>query len=64
MMAPEKIKSKIILLKKKQTEIAKKADVTPAMISMVISGRGESKKVKKVIAMEIDEKFEEVWGAA
>lgn len=62
-MSPEEIKSKIIILKKKQIDIAKKANVTPAAISMIIYGRGKSRRLQKIIAKEIGMPFREVWAA-
>lgn len=61
-MRSEEIKSKMIILKKKQNKIAEKAKVSPAAINMVISGRTKSRRLQAFIAREIGMEYCEVWG--
>jgi len=63
-MTPEEIKSKIILKKKTLREIAKKAGVVPSAVTMIIQRRGMSRRLRRLIALEIGEAYERVWGEA
>ena len=63
-MSPNEVKAKIILRGKTQADIARKAGVSRAAITMIIQRRGMSRRLRRLIALEIGEAYERVWGEA
>jgi len=63
-MSPNEVKAKIILRGKTQAMIARKAGVHRSAITLVIQRRGMSRRLRRLIAREIGEAYERVWGEA
>ena len=56
-----KIKSLMALYGIKGTDIAKKLGLSRVTISIVITGKGKSRRVQKAIALALDMPVEELW---
>lgn len=59
-------KVKALLIEKgiKQLDIAAELDVSPGVVSGVISGKWESRRIKEFIAIKVGKSYEKLWGKA
>lgn len=55
------VKAELVRKDIKQIEIARKLQVSGAMISLVVSGKKKSERIRKVIASALDMRVEELW---
>lgn len=60
-ITPEEIKASLILKKITQASIAKKLEVAPSLVSMVIHGTDKNKKVRRAIARALGKKVRDIF---
>jgi len=56
-----KVKSMMVLKGVKQVDICRKLNVAPATVSLIVSGKKVSARIRKAIARALGVKVEELW---
>lgn len=59
-----KIKAMLILKGIKQADVAKELDVSRAAVSVVVSGKGTSRRIKEHIARLLNKDIDDLWPMA
>lgn len=57
----QEVKSKMVLHKISQAEIAEQLCITPGTVSAVVNGHRKSRRVQKAIADALGVEFESLW---
>jgi transcriptional regulator with XRE-family HTH domain len=60
----QKIKSKMILKKISQAQIAEELGIDRSTVSGVVNGYRKSRRIQKAIADALGESYEKLWGKA
>lgn len=56
-----KVKAQMVLKGVTQREICRTLHVTPATVSLIVSGKKKSRRVRKAIAKALGARYEELW---